>query len=292
MEEMAGRLKERLGDTFLLEQRDIPGINGTMRPSFFVKEGNSPASRGIRIDSYYKRYQAGAGMDALAEEILGRCREEATFPEKEIQKLSCWESIKGHIFPKLVNTGKNATLLMDAPHREFLDLSMVYYARIGTDCRETCGTLLILGSHMRHWGIREESLHQAAWKNLNREDKAVFEDLASLLGAYAGPSLGHGASDIPKMYVLGSSSRQNGAVQVCCQRLLKEIAGELNDDFWILPSSIHETLLIPVGHARDAAQELAEIVRQVNTSQLMPEEFLSGHVYHYRRDSGKLSIAA
>lgn len=94
------------------------------------------------------------------------------------------------------------------------------------------------------------------------------------------------------MYVLGSKRLINGAVQMCSQQTLKKAAEVIGSDFWILPSSIHELILVPVYSIEGDAQELAEMVRDINDTQLRPYEILSYHVYRYSRDTETLSVAA
>ena len=67
------------------------------------------------------------------------------------------------------------------------------------------------------------------------------------------------------------------------------LAQELGSDLYILPSSIHEILLLPVSAGKP--EELAEIVKEVNRTQVQPEERLSDSVYLYDRKSGEIRIA-
>ena len=95
-----------------------------------------------------------------------------------------------------------------------------------------------------------------------------------------------------KMYVLGNRSRQYGAVQMCNPQALQEAAETIGDDFYILPSSIHETILVPVRGKEDEADKLAEMVACVNSSEVPDTEILSNHVYRYRRQSRRIELAA
>ena len=68
------------------------------------------------------------------------------------------------------------------------------------------------------------------------------------------------------------------------------VSGFFKQDFWILPSSIHEVVLLPDGKYGEKAEELAVIVKDINDTQLAPEEILSYHVYRYSRLTGEISI--
>ena len=86
--------------------------------------------------------------------------------------------------------------------------------------------------------------------------------------------------DIPDtMFVLTNDTKVNGAAAILNDDNRQEIAEKVGD-FYMLPSSIHETLIIP----KDAGmefKELEQMVQEVNQTQVAPGERLSDHVYEY-----------
>lgn len=81
-------------------------------------------------------------------------------------------------------------------------------------------------------------------------------------------------------------------MQICRQEIMERVAGFFKSDFWILPSSVHEVLLLPAGQFGEDAQGLAGLVKEVNDTHLAPEEILSYHVYRYTRLTGEITVAA
>ena len=71
---------------------------------------------------------------------------------------------------------------------------------------------------------------------------------------------------------------------------MDEVADKLGGDFYIIPSSIHETLLFP---AKDVENyhDLEAMVREVNETQVLPEERLSDNVYHYDAEAKVFELA-
>ena len=67
--------------------------------------------------------------------------------------------------------------------------------------------------------------------------------------------------------------------------VLEKFAGEIGGDFYILPSSIHETLFMPAMPFVEE-RELLEMVHEVNAGYVAPEEFLSDNVYRYHAGDG------
>ncbi len=170
----------------------------------------------------------------------------------------------------------------------------MYYVRINAGEGDIHGSILIHKEHMKIWKTGEDALYETAWENISDADDAVLKDMDSVLSQLLdiNISAASGSVDGCCMYVLGSRSQINGAVQMCSRRTLKKAAEAIGSGFWILPSSIYELILVPVYSIEGDAQELAEIVRSVNDTQLRPYEILSYHVYWYSRDMGNLSVAA
>ena len=64
----------------------------------------------------------------------------------------------------------------------------------------------------------------------------------------------------------------------------------MEGDLIILPSSIHEVLLIP--HSNHISyEELAETVFTINQEEVPQEDRLSNHIYYYSRSKNHLSVA-
>ena len=91
------------------------------------------------------------------------------------------------------------------------------------------------------------------------------------------------------MYVLSNKSKLNGSGCILYQNLLRSLGKKLESDFYILPSSVHEVLLIPADD-QDSYEELTAMVQEVNATQLANEEILSDHVYYYSREAEKLCM--
>ena len=94
-----------------------------------------------------------------------------------------------------------------------------------------------------------------------------------------------------QMYVLSNTNRLYGAVYMTDLEKMAEIAERMDCDLWILPSSIHEVILIPCSYTDDA-KKLADMVCEINKTELSAEEFLSSHVYYFNRKTARISIAA
>ena len=294
LKEIRGKLQDMAGADYRFEEQTREGLNGTARHSLLaVQTGAENICPCIHMDAYYKQYQSGSNMETLAGNILESCRVEPPVRMDAVSGFTDWDLVERRVFAKLVNTEKNGALLQKCPHRKYLDLSLVYYVRIEGKGPGEYGMIQISREHQSFWGVDESALFGAAWKNMQDAGEAVFESMDDILCSFfctgGVPDMGH---EEVKMYVLGNRSRQYGAVQMCNPQALQEAAETIGDDFWVLPSSVHELILLPLRQSEASARGLAEIVREVNETQVEPQDVLSGHVYCYSRDTGKVLIAA
>ena len=91
------------------------------------------------------------------------------------------------------------------------------------------------------------------------------------------------------MYVISNEQKVNGAASIIYSDALEKLSEKLGTDLYILPSSIHETIAISANFG--TPEELAQMVREVNATQVSQEEQLSDHVYKYDAKTKTLSLA-
>ena len=84
------------------------------------------------------------------------------------------------------------------------------------------------------------------------------------------------------MYVLTNESKLNGAACILYENVLYDFAQKLGADLYILPSSVHEVILLPKLSMFEK-DELVNMVKEVNTEGVAADEVLSDHVYEYNR---------
>lgn len=288
-------LQERLGDGYRVE-KDSPGnLCGEAGRRILIGRQGVNASMIDRMDEYHR----GNGfteekVSAAADRIVEACKGNLPDCDINVSAFADWDKIKPHIYAKLVNAERNKERLRNIPHREYLDLSLVYYARMEEIFPGRHATVPVWNAHLQIWGVDEETLYRTAMENMQDADEAAFESMGELLGAFLKAKL-KDREDMEKdcpLFVLGNKSRVNGAVQICSREMMERVAGFFKDDFWILPSSVHEVIVFPAGRFGENAEGLAGMVKEVNDTAVAPEEILSYHVYRYIRLTGETIIAA
>ncbi len=323
--EFTERIRERVEEMIQEEMpecivtvRNVIKNNGVKRKalSFVIKE--EKATPTIYLREFYEDYREGRDIDDICEEIIEIYKRGLTRFKKEIdmEDFTDYEKVKDRIFLKLINQEMNETLLKDVPWREYLDLGIVYYVSVSTD--GCSATVLIHNEHLKYWGIDEEELYERARENTLSQRKPeilrmkdVIKDMIieRITGStdilaedveYDGKTkdeieemVNEEIEKVEKqkpmeMYILTNDIKTNGAVCMLYPNVLKDFANEHQLDLFIIPSSIHEVLLVP--KKSGSAKRLNEILNDVNQNSLDSVEILSNKIYTYNRQSDEVLI--
>ena len=200
--------------------------------------------------------------------------------ELNVTDLFNWEHIKNSLLLCIQRKGDE-----EICKRDFLDMEQ--YVRVIVD-EESRATYKVRPDMLKKFGITEEILFQTAI-NCTKQ-KVLIEDMAKMMAELTGMSIEEVIEmqgDTPPMVVVTNKYKAYGAAVICLTEVLQEIADTYKNDLAILPSSIHECILYPVDELADFRQFDA-IVRDVNATQLEPEEVLSNHAYRFIREENRI----
>ena len=288
--ELLKRVRERAGSEVTVEIVAIQKNNRTKKDviAFSDKENNLQPL--IYMDSIYSQYRAGAELSVcvgFAVEVYRSAMEiDIDTAYKE------WKNVRGKIEMTVINKAWNEDAMSGIPHMDFLDL--VLYCRIIIDKNENGVASMIVQKHMlKEWDISEEELWEAAFSNLKTEEfeiKDVNEVLRFIFPERDLTGLPDKNKFESALYVLTNKYQNRGAIGMLRTDLLEKFAEWGDCDLYILPSSIHEVLLLADNEI--PVDELRRMVRSVNRGVVDEMDRLSDEVYYYQRGSGKLEIVA
>ena len=156
---------------------------------------------------------------------------------------------------------------------------------------ETIGmaAVLIRREHLGMWGIDEKTLHDAAVRNTKRMLPWDFRSMSELINSMMNTELLQDSSQEVPLFVLSNKDKSFGAVWMTDAEILEKIGEKLKDNYYILPSSVHECLIVPAAVVSDERM-LLEMVQEINETQVEPEEVLADAVYQYDRGQKNLSV--
>ncbi len=289
-------VREKADGAFSAWITTITKNNGVKMTGISTVSPGSDIGPCVYLESYYEEYRHGCmTLGEAAADVYRQFMEHGNdFKDISVADFLRWETIRHHIYAKLINADMNREMLGMIPHRLFLDLAVVYYVKVG-GLEENAGmmSMIIRNNYMEMWGQDEESLYQMAVSNMRRDGEAVFKRMEDILKGIM-PDGGEIFADMDlgvKMYVLTNRSRHLGAAELLDRETLRGISEKLSGDFIVLPSSIHETIILPADDEPDYPG-LKSMVCTVNATEISGDERLSDHVYRFDRKAGRLEIAA
>lgn len=274
--------------------------NGLVLTGLTIHKPGSDVSPIIYLDQYYKHYcEKIATMDDILLIIKKILLDNPGNEYSDVKEtIVDFANVKDKIFVAFINKQRNAEKLLDIPYTEMEDLAVIYKVML-TSSKEGTATITITNPMMEQWGITKEELHALSIENSRRILPPEVLPLGKMVGkimrlnGMSGEQLDEidelfTPEEIP-MFVITNDLKLNGAASIYYSDVLEKIAEKLRDDLYILPSSIHEVIAIPLKYGD--LESLSTMVKEVNSTQVAEEEQLSDNVYLYTASTKKLHIA-
>lgn len=299
-EVMKEMLEERMGMDTSIEVRDVSKNNGQVLTGLTIREKDVNASPTIYVEDFFERYRFGDSVGDLCDDVIDTYHRSKLENDVDISVVTDFEKAKKDIRFKLINAACNSDLLSEVPHRiVFDDLALIYYVTVEQRIIGR-GTITIRNEIMKSWHTDEQELFDLAMFNTPRLDKGCVRSISTVLMEMMEERLDKdnaselfdlvvGADDVP-MYVCSNESKIFGAAVVLYDGLLRDFAKKLGSDYYILPSSVHEMLFIPAREDMNVS-ELSKMVREVNSTEVSLQDYLSDSVYFYSLKDDAVSIA-
>lgn len=296
--------------------------NGVVLEGISIVKSGCNIFPNIYLNDYYNHYVQGKPLKTIVEEIVHTYDKHKIDSKINMDFFSDFEQVKGRIVCKVVNREKNTELLKEVPFLPFLDLAVVFYCLLKEEVFPNA-SILIKNQHCELWKKDVEALRQVAFENamvlLPYEIKSMEEVMKEMflenlrqeftdsVRRMAECDIEIPAQDLcfdetaeqmltsvmeengaVPMYVLSNFSRIHGAVCMLYRDVLKQFSEQHGCDIYILPSSVHEVILIPA--EGEMLPQLEDMVREVNETQLETEEVLSDNVYLYSAEQDKILL--
>jgi len=270
----------KMGEGCEIKLQEVMKNNGVLLQGLVILEPGSSVSPTIYLESLWEMYISGTEFNEITSRVIDIYRRELPKREVDMSFFREFPKVRPQICYKLINTKKNKTLLEQIPHVELLDLSLCFFYAY-EDEQLGAGAILIRNSHMDMWNVTVEELMKAAQANTSRLYPWELTNMGDLIGEYTGCAI-----DVP-MKVLSNNRKVNGATCLIYPGVLARIAEKIGENIYILPSSVHEVIIMPHSEVPDP-ERVQEMVREVNATQLEPEEILSDSLYFYNFQDNRI----
>ena len=285
---------EEFKDNLLAELRDFYGSDAKVELKTVTKN-NGVKFDGIQIElredericpviyinQMYEDFEAGdIDMIGIIDKII-QIRGDSNKGMDLVDKIGIftdWTTASDAVFPALIKTEDNKEMLETLVSKAFLDLSVIYVLRID-DRDGSCASVKVTKDMIKNYGISKEELDEVAMYNLRNKDKPEISTMRETLSRLMHDSIidTDENNQMDCMHVLTNKTGCNGAAQMLN---MEQLSGKYEKNFYIIPSSIHELILLDDTDDMDVGM-VNQMIREVNESQLSPEEVLSDHCYYY-----------
>lgn len=321
IKEVKHMVKEYLGKEVRVEDKTVLKNNGVRLTGIVIMESEYNCVPNIYLNNFYEQFKNGRCLRDIVYEITEYYETHKICKHINMDSFSDFEQVKNNICFRLINLDRNKELLEQIPYIPYLDMAIVFYCVVQNEFIGN-GTILVRNEHLEKWQVNTEMLQKLAFYNtpvkfkgeitpmedvicsmirrrLTEEiEKSIQSQLDTNINVtdeMVEPIVREMVHNIyseakgPKMYVLSNSDRNCGAAAILYNSFLADFAKKTNSDYYILPSSIHEMILVPVGEDENEAERLKTMVREVNCTELSAEEILSDSIYFFKRDKGLIT---
>lgn len=220
--------------------------------------------------------------------LYRRIQEQLNQESRIDQDLTDFEKVREHLTIKMVNQEKNRKLLENVVSIPFLNLSGMFY--VADSLQSMMAGVKVTRFLAELWGVDVEMLRETALDNLASSGEFQMREICEVLSEFSEYRIRRDERITTDLYVITDVSRTNGPAVLLLPQILDRMAEKLDDDLLILPSSVHELIVLKAAEVDGG--DMARIVREINASVVSAGDFLADCVYRYSRERSEVTIVA
>lgn len=295
-------LIQELGDGYDVQETSQTKNNDTVLDALVVHKRGDETGRMINLNAMYQLVAEGkCSMLQMMTSLIKECVAKPPLTWKNLSWITDYEQAKHKVCCKLVNTAANQEILKEVPSVPYLDLSIVFVVDIlpTIDGPDRAYTVQVTNKMMEAWGVSTGELFPVAMENTQRAYPAMLQSMEETLTEIVKAS----GREMPEaykqemrenfearpMFVLSCLGHTNGAIAITYPDVLKIVADKAGCDLAIIPSSIHEWIIVADNDKSDLTFLNVQI-EETNRQFIQSEERLADHAYIYSRETGTLRI--
>ena len=285
-----------------IEAVNVTKNNNVHLTGMTIKTQNKKVAPAIYLEPYFAALKSGQTLAAVIDQIISSCTAALSCASSgiDVEDLTDFAHVKDKICYKLVGRNKNNEFLSAVPHRDYLDMAIVYYLQTAITDSGTA-TVTVTNDLAHIWGVDESELYELARKNTPRMNRGIvltlsdtirgctYTSQARNIQAYDGYDFSTRDAEILPMYIATNTTKTFGAAVILYDGLLKDVTEYLScSGIYVMPSSVHEFMLIPDTFGN--AESIRQMVQKINAAEVPEEEVLSDNIYHYDVTTHELKV--
>ncbi len=261
--------------------------NNVYLDSIVIQMPDTNISPTIYLDAFYEMYMRGMDLEEVASRVLAAYYQGRPAKALSVDFFKDFEKVKGRIVYRLINAEKNKELLEEIPHVLLQDLAICFYYAFH-DEQLGDGSITINNKHVEWWKTSHQELMRLAGENTPRLFPVEYKSLKTVIDEF-GREIPHTLSEeIFHLYVVTNKQKTMGAACILYEGELEKISEWIGGNFYILPSSVHEVIVL-ADHDGETPESLHQMIKEVNDIHLLQEEVLSDYPYYYNKATKTLT---
>ena len=284
-EEVIKTFKTIFGSEYTVEEKTVQKNNGVVMNGLVIRDMAINVAPVIYIEELYYAYKNGESIEFLVNSVMKKIRKENAVLALSYSEFMDYEKVKDKITIQLINYEKNTEVLKNLPYKKFLDMAVVFRLFLG----ENDGNIIssqVTETLLSAWGVSIEEIYDQAVKNSARLLPIYVESLEKILFD-CDEENGFGTG----LYLVSNKFGINGAGAILYTDEMRKLSERFDTDMIILPSSVHEVLLRRYDKSMDM-EELKEMVRSINATEVPEKDVLSDNIYIYRKDKAVIEMVS
>ena len=284
-------LRDICGSEFVIREEHVHKNNAKELFGVSIRNKSSNIAPTIYLESFYERYYEGkTDIEDIKNDIIRVYRQNSGSGMINVDFFKDFERVKDKLSYRLINYETNKRFLDEVPHRRVLDLAIIYVLNLN----ECSGSITIRNEHLDLWKTDEKELFEITESNTPKIFPFRINEFSEMLDELLEGSDAEEMNEIVRnepvsMFILTNNKCLYGASAILYEDALKDFSDRIGSGFYMLPSSVHENILLPENVCFNT-ENLREMVKSVNEAVLDREDYLSDNVYYYNRENKRLEI--
>lgn len=306
LEELNTELSKRVVDNETVVFQEVSKRNDTKLMSICIKKDGVDTFPLLYADNYYDLMNKNnLNICDIADKIVDIFNKNVLLFNSQnlVNNMMDFSVIKDRIIFQIINKSKNVEYLKGKPSKDFLDFAIIFKYLMENEeennIEEKYLTVVINDNFFSKWGISLDELYNIALINTQKIFPSNITNMHDIIMEILGEIEIEKIDDMQyferdeetSMYVLTNNAKIGGSSCLLYPNVLKEFAKNFNPPIYIIPSSIHEVIIV-VSKYEDyvTAESLKDMVCEVNDTQVEDEEILSNNIYYYDKETDEISI--
>lgn len=249
-----------------------------------VSVGDSKMSMAFRLNDIFKDVQNGESMDDAVYKMVNTIEANVSVIKTKEQDVKSfvtdYEKVKDNTYLRLIPG--DSPILKDTPHKMIEDMALVVNIHLESFSDANGRSVVVVSKPlMEMYGIDENQLFADAEKNSLANEPMVFTPLGDMIKHLIESESLPSPEDVGIVtYIASNKSGFQGAAVAAYPDFCEKAAEAIGGSFYMLPSSVHEFILIK-DDGTPKAKDLNAMVKNVNETVLETKDFLSDQCYHY-----------